>query len=346
MEKTLGEIASLVSGELIGDGSVKIQGIAGIEEAKTGDLTFLSNPAYRVYLEKTSASAVIVGKEIERLKIPFIRHQNPYYAFCKALEIFATKKDFPEGIHKSVILGKDVEIGKGVHIGPYVIIGNRVQIENRVTILAGCFVGEDSVLGEECFLHPRVTIQEQSLIGKRVILHPGVVIGSDGFGFAKEGGVYHKIPQVGRVVLEDDVEIGANTTIDRATLGETRVYKGTKIDNLVQIGHNVVIGENTALAAQVGISGSTKVGKNVVMGGQVGLAGHLKIGDNVMLGAQAGATKSIPSNTIVSGYPAREHSKAKKIEACITLLPLYVKKIRELEKKIKDLGRKYDRADR
>jgi UDP-3-O-[3-hydroxymyristoyl] glucosamine N-acyltransferase len=345
MEKTLGEIASLISGELIGDGSVKIRGVAGIEEAKTGDLTFLANPAYRANLEKTGASAVIVGKEIERLKIPLIRHNNPYYAFCKALEIFTIKKDFPEGIHKSTILGKSVKIGKGVHIGPYVVIGDRVQIEDRVTILAGSIVGDDSVLGEESFLYPRVTIQEQSLIGKRVILHPGVVIGSDGFGYAKEGGVYHKIPQVGKVVLEDDVEIGANTTIDRATLGETRVCRGTKIDNLVQIGHNVTIGENSILSGQAGISGSTRIGKNVTIGGQVGIMGHIKIGDNVMIGAQAGATKSIPSKTIVSGYPAREHSKAKKIEACITLLPLYVKKIRELEKKFKDLEKKNDRAD-
>ena len=340
MEKTLEEIASLISGELIGDGSIRIKGIAGIEEAEPGELSFLANPVYRAYLEKTRASAVIVGREIDKAKIPLIRHNNPYYAFCKALEIFTIKKDLPEGIHKSAILGKDVRIGKGVHIGPYVIIGDRVQIEDRVTILAGSFIGDDSVLGEESFLYPRVTIREESLIGKRVILHPGAVIGSDGFGYAREGGVYHKIPQVGKVVLEDDVEIGANTTIDRATLGETRIGKGTKIDNLVQIGHNVSIGENTVLAAQVGISGSTRVGKNVVMGGQVGLGGHIKIGDNVMLGAQAGATKSIPSNTIVSGYPAREHSKAKKIEACITLLPLYVKKIRELEKRIKDLEKK------
>ncbi|OGC80869.1 MAG: UDP-3-O-(3-hydroxymyristoyl)glucosamine N-acyltransferase [candidate division Zixibacteria bacterium RBG_16_43_9] len=340
MEKTLEEIASLISGELIGDGSIRIKGIAGIEEAEPGELSFLANPVYRAYLEKTRASAVIVGREIDKAKIPLIRHNNPYYAFCKALEIFTIKKDLPEGIHKSAILGKDVRIGKGVHIGPYVIIGDRVQIEDRVTILAGSFIGDDSVLGEESFLYPRVTIREESLIGKRVILHPGAVIGSDGFGYAREGGVYHKIPQVGKVVLEDDVEIGANTTIDRATLGETRIGKGTKIDNLVQIGHNVSIGENTVLAAQVGISGSTRVGKNVVMGGQVGLGGHIKIGDNVMLGAQAGATKSIPSNTIVSGYPAREHTKAKKIEACITLLPFYVKKIRELEKRIKDLEKK------
>lgn len=340
MEKSLREIASLVAGELDGDGSVKIKGIAGIEEAGPGELTFLANPKYATFLERTKASAVIVSKETEKLKIPVIRHQNPYYAFCRVLEIFSTKKVYPVGIDKTAVIGKGVKLGQGVHIGQYVIIGDRVRIEDRVAILAGSFVGDDSILGEESFIYPRVTIREGTLIGKRVILHSGVVIGSDGFGYAKEGEVYHKIPQTGKVVLEDDVEIGANAAIDRATLGETRIGKGTKIDNLVQIGHNVTIGENSILSGQAGISGSTKIGKNVVMGGQVGLMGHIKIGDNVMIGAQAGVTKSVPSNSVVSGYPAREHNKAKKIEACITLLPLYVKKIRELERRIRDLEKK------
>ena len=340
MERTLEEIAALLQGELIGDGSVKIRGTAGIEEAQPGELTFLVNPKYQIYLKNTKASGVIVGKEIEKLKIPVIRHNNPYFAFCKVLELFAIKKDYPEKIHKSAILGEEAKIGKGVHIGPYVIIGDRVKIEDQVVVLAGSFIGDDSTIGEESFIYPRVTIREGCLIGRKVILHSGAVIGSDGFGYAKQDGVYHKIRQIGKVVLEDDVEIGANTTIDRATLGETRIGKGTKIDNLVQIGHNVTIGENSILAGQVGISGSTKIGKNVTMGGQVGVAGHIKIGDNVMVGAQTGVTKSIPSNIIVSGYPVREHGKAKKIEACITLLPLYVKKIRELEKKIKDLEKK------
>jgi len=340
MEKTLKEIATLVQGELSGDGSVKIRGIAGIEEAQPGELTFLINPKYRIYLDRTKASAVIVGKKMEKLKIPMIRHDNPYYAFCKALELFIIKKNYPEEIHQSAIWGEDVKIGKGVHIGPFVIIGDRVKIEDKVVILAGSFVGEDSVLGEESFIYPRVTIREGCLIGRRAILHSGVVIGSDGFGYVKEGGAYHKIPQIGNVVLEEDVEIGANTTIDRATLGETRIGKGAKIDNLVQIAHNVTIGENSILAGQVGISGSTRIGKNVTVAGQAGMAGHIKIGDNVIIGAQAGITKSIPSDTVVSGYPAREHNKAKRIEACITLLPFYVKKIRELERKIKDLEKR------
>jgi len=340
VEKTLEEIAALVQGELSGDGTVKIRGIAGIEEAQPGELTFLVNPKYRLYLEKTKASAVIADKKIEKLKIPIIRHDNPYYAFCKALELFTLKKNYPEEIHKSAVLGEGVKIGKGVHIGPFVIIGDRVKIKDRVVILAGSVVGDDSFLGEESFIYPRVTIREGCVIGKRVTLHSGSVIGSDGFGYAKEGGIHHKIPQNGNVVLEDDVEIGANTTIDRATLGETRIGKGTKIDNLVQIAHNVIIGENSILAGQVGISGSTKLGKNVIIAGQAGMAGHIKIGDNVIIAAQTGVTKSIPANTVVSGYPAREHNKARKIEACITLLPFYVKKIRELERKIKDLEKR------
>jgi UDP-3-O-[3-hydroxymyristoyl] glucosamine N-acyltransferase len=340
MEKTLEEITTLVQGELRGDGSIKINGIAGIEEAQSGELTFLANPKYLSCLEKTKASAVIVGTNIEKLKIPIIRHNNPYYAFCKTLELFNPKKNFPEEIHKTSILGKDVKIGKGVHIGPFVVVGDRAKIGDRVVILAGSFVGEESVIGEESFIYPRVTIREGCEIGKRVILHSGVVIGSDGFGYAKESEVYHKIPQIGKVVLEDDVEIGANTTIDRATLGETRIAKGTKIDNLVQIAHNVTIGENSILAAQVGIAGSTKIGKNVTIAGQAGFVGHIKIGDNVIVGAQSGISKSIPSNTTLFGYPAREIGKAKKIEACITLLPFYVNKIRKLEKKIKELEKK------
>lgn len=340
MQKTLKEIADLVQGELSGNGSVKIKGVGGIEEAQPGELTFLANPKYLSYLEKTKASAVIVGANIEKLKIPIIRHDNPYYAFCKALEFFNPKKKYPQEIHKTAILGQDVKIGKGVYIGPFVILGDRVKIEEGVVILAGSFVGENTLIGKESFIYPRVTIREGCEIGKRVILHSGAVIGSDGFGYAKKAGVYHKIPQIGKVVLEDDVEIGANTTIDRATLGETRIAKGTKIDNLVQIAHNVTIGENSILAAQVGIAGSTKIGKNVTIAGQAGFVGHIKIGDNVIVGAQSGISKSFPSNTILFGYPAREHNKARKIEACVTLLPFYVKKIRELDKKIKELEKK------
>ncbi|MDH4223443.1 MAG: UDP-3-O-(3-hydroxymyristoyl)glucosamine N-acyltransferase [candidate division Zixibacteria bacterium] len=340
MVKTLKEIADFVQGELYGNGSIKIKGVAEIEKAQTGELTFLSNPKYKIFLERTKASAVIIDKKFETPKIPSIRHDNPYYAFCKTLEFFTRKKDYPEGVHPSAILGKNVKMGRRVHIGAYVVIQDKVSMGDRVTILSGSFVGENTVVGEDSFLYPGVTIRENCEIGKKVILHSGAVIGSDGFGYAKEDEIYHKIPQTGRVILEDYVEIGANTTIDRATLGETRIGKGTKIDNLVQIAHNVSIGENSVIAGQAGISGSTKIGKNVTIAGQVGIIGHIKVGDNVIAGAQSGITKSVAPYTVISGYPAREHKKAKKIEACISLLPFYVKKIRELEKKIKNLERK------
>jgi UDP-3-O-[3-hydroxymyristoyl] glucosamine N-acyltransferase len=282
-----------------------------------------------------------VGKDVQTSKVPLIKHPNPYYASSKAIGLFhEPRKSYPEKIHSTSLLGEEVTIGKEVYIGPYVIIEDRVKLSDKVVILAGSFIGENTAIGENTLIYPRVTIRENVNIGKNVIIHSGTVIGSDGFGYAKEKGTYHKIPQVGKVVLEDDVEIGANVTIDRATLGETRIKKGTKIDNLVQIAHNVQIGENTIVVAQVGISGSTKVGKNVTLAGQVGLVGHIEIGDNVIVAAQSGVSKSLHPGKIYFGYPAREHSKARKIEAVVSLLPQYVEKIRELEKRIKNLEEK------
>ena len=338
MSKKLGEVASYIQGELVGDPSIEITGVAGIEEAEVGDLTFLANPKYESFLEKTSASCVIVEKEIEGAKVPLIRHSNPYFAFSKAVELFfETKKEYPKTIHPATILGKEVKLGKEIHLGPYVVIENNVELKKNVTVLTGSFVGAGSIVGENCLIYPHVTIRENTKIGKNVIIHSGAVIGSDGFGYAKEKGTHHKIPQMGKVIIEDDVEIGANVTIDRATLGATRIGKGTKIDNLVQIGHNVVIGENCIIVAQVGISGSTQIGNNVVVGGQVGLAGHIKIGNNVMIGAQSGVTKDIPDNTTVFGCPAREIKKTKKIEACLSRLPEYIKRLKEIEEKLKKI---------
>ncbi len=334
----LGEIALHIQGELVGDPSIKITGIAGIEEAKAGDLTFLANPKYKGFLEKTSASCAIVGKEIKRAKVPLIRHPNPYFAFSKAMQLFfETKKEYPKTIHPTAVLGKKVKLGEKIHLAPYVVIEDNVELGDKVTVLARSFIGEGSVVGENCLIYPHVTIREDTQIGKNVIIHSGAVIGSDGFGYAKEKEIHHKIPQMGKVIIEDDVEIGANVTIDRATLGATRIGKGTKIDNLVQIAHNVVIGENCVIAGQVGISGSTKLGNNVVLGGQVGLVGHIKIGNNVMIGAQSGVTKDIPDNTIIFGYPAREIKKTKKIEACLSRLPEYIKRLREIEEKLKEI---------
>jgi UDP-3-O-[3-hydroxymyristoyl] glucosamine N-acyltransferase len=338
MSKKLGEIASYLQGELVGDPSIEIIGIAGIEEAKAGDLTFLANPKYKAFLEKTSASCVIVGKEVKKAKVSLIRHPNPYFAFSKAVELFfEKKKEYPKTIHPNAFLGKGVKLGKEIHLGPYVVMEDNVELKDNVIVLAGSFVGEGSVVGENCLIYPHVTIRENVKIGKNVIIHSGTVIGSDGFGYAKDKGIHHKIPQVGMVIIEDDVEIGANVTIDRATLGATRIGKGTKIDNLVQIGHNVVIGEHCIIVAQVGIGGSTKIGNNVVLGGQVGLVGHIKIGDNVMIGAQSGVTKDIPDNTTIFGCPAREIKKTKKIEACLSRLPEYIQRLKEIEEKLKEI---------
>jgi UDP-3-O-[3-hydroxymyristoyl] glucosamine N-acyltransferase len=337
MSRKLGEIASYLQAELVGDPSIEITGIAGIEEAKAGDLTFLANPRYKAFLEKTQASGVIVGKEVEKAKVPLIRHKNPYFAFSQAMNLFfETQKEYPESIHSTAVLGKNVKLAKKIHLGPYVVVEDNVELKENVTVLAGSFIGANTIVGENCLIYPHSTIRENVEIGKNVIIHSGAVIGSDGFGYAKEKGIHHKIPQIGKVIIEDDVEIGANVTIDRATLGATRIGKGTKIDNLVQIGHNVVIGENCIIVAQVGISGSTRIGNNVVIGGQVGIGGHIKIGNNVMIGGQSGVTKDVPENSIVFGYPAREIKKTKKIEACLSRLPEYIKRLKEVEEKLKE----------
>ena len=338
MPKSLGEIADWIKGELRGDPSIQIYGIAGIEDAQAGDLTFVAHPKYAGFLKTTSASAVIVGVETDRegINIPMIVHPHPYYALAKTMELFgAVKNKYLEGIHPTAVLADGVKLERGVHVGANVVLEKGVWIKLGTVILAGCFIGADTILGENTFIHPNVTIRENVEIGKNVTVHSGTVIGSDGFGYVKDGGSHHKIPQIGKVKIEDNVEIGANVTIDRATLGVTRIGKGTKIDNLVQIGHNVEIGENCIIIAQVGISGSTKIGNDTIIAGQAGLAGHIKIGNRVVIGAQSGVTKSVPDDTTVFGYPAREIHKMKRIEAHLSHLDRYIKRLRELEEEVK-----------
>jgi UDP-3-O-[3-hydroxymyristoyl] glucosamine N-acyltransferase len=340
MAKRLKEIAEYAKGELVGDPSIEISGVAGIEEAQAGDLTFLANPKYKAFLKKTSASCVIVGREIEKAEVPLIRHPNPYLAFSRVMQLFfETRREYPPTIHPTAVWGKEVKLGQQVHLGPYVVIEDNVCLERKVTVLAGSFIGAGSMVGENCLIYPRVTLRENTEMGKNVIIHSGTVIGSDGFGYAQDGGIHHKVPQMGRVIIEDDVEIGAGVTIDRATLGATRIGRGTKIDNLVQIGHNVVIGKNCIIVAQVGIGGSTKVGDNSILAGQAGLMGHIKIGQGVVIGAQSGVTKDIPDNTTIFGYPAREIKKTKKIEACLSRLPEYIERLKEMEEKLKEIHR-------
>lgn len=336
MRFALAEIAQKIGGRLKGDGQVQIQGVAGLEDAGPGQISFLASPKYRRFLDSTKAAAVILPESEEKgLSIPAIFHPNPYFAFAFVVRLFhPEKKEYPAGIHPTALVGPNVKLGKNVYLGPYTVVEDEVEIGDCSTILAGCFIGEKSQLGTEAYLYPGVTIYHDCVIGPRVIIHSGAVIGSDGFGFAFNQGKHHKIPQIGNVVIEEDVEIGANCTLDRAALGTTRIGKGTKLDNLVQVGHSVQIGENSILVAQVGIAGSTRLGKQVTLAGQAGLVGHIEIGDFAVVGAQGGVTKSVPAGTTVSGYPAREHRHAKKIEACLNRLPEYVERIKQLEKEI------------
>lgn len=331
----LEELARLVGGEVIGERGIEITGVAGIKEAREGEITFLANPKYDSYLSTTRASAVIADRNGDSPK-PIIRVANPYLAFLKVMSLFtgpSTEKR-PRGIHPTAIVSPDAALGADISIGAYAYIGEGATIGDRTTVLPLVCISDEAKIGEDCLIYPHVTVRERCEIGNRVIIHSGTVIGSDGFGYAKDGDVNRKIPQIGIVRIEDDVEIGANTAIDRATTDVTLIRRGAKIDNLVQIAHNVVVGEDSILAAQVGVSGSTHLGKNVVLAGQAGLVGHITIGDNAMVGAQGGVTKSVPANTAVSGYPAREHALARKIYALIARLPELFSEVKSLAKRV------------
>ncbi|MDY6862267.1 MAG: UDP-3-O-(3-hydroxymyristoyl)glucosamine N-acyltransferase [Thermodesulfobacteriota bacterium] len=339
MEKTLEDLAELVGGEVSGDGAIRIKGIKGIAEAEKGDITFLTNTKYLPLLKTTKASAVIISPEIKtNLKTPALLSQNPYLAFAKILRLFYQKTYQSLGISKHSFVGKEVTLGEELSIYPFVYIGNRAKIGSRATIFPGAFIGDGVTIGDDSIIYSNVTIRERCTIGSRVILHPGVVIGSDGFGFAKDGNQYFKIPQTGIVKIDDDVEIGANCCIDRATLGKTWIKKGVKLDNLIQIAHNVEIGEHTVSAAQVGISGSVKIGSHVTIGGQVGTVGHIKIGDNVTLTARCGVTRDIAPDQFLGGFPAIPHRKWLKAQAGFLNLPDLRKRIAEIEKEVQILA--------
>lgn len=336
--KTLVEIAKIIEGEVVGDGDTVITGVCGIKEAKLGDLTFVANPKYLPLIEHTRASAIITSRDIDSSSKPIIKTENPSLAFAKMVSLLSPNHAVhPSGIHSTVILGKDVKLGKDVAVGPYVVIEDSVEIGDETIIYAGCYIGHHSIIGENTLIYPNVSIRERTSLGNRVIIHSGTVIGSDGFGFATVKGMHEKIPQIGTVVIEDEVEIGANVTIDRARFDKTVIGKGTKIDNLVQIAHNVVVGENSIIVAQAGVSGSTVIGNGVILAGQAGIVGHITIGDGSIVAAQAGVTKSVPANTKVSGYPAKPHEMAKRVNACVQNLPQLYKTISELRQKIAKL---------
>jgi UDP-3-O-[3-hydroxymyristoyl] glucosamine N-acyltransferase len=336
--RTLAELAEALKGQIVGDGSVLIRDVAGIREALPGDVTFIANSRYDAYLDETRASAVICARDTRMAQVPLLLVENPYLAFQQVVRIFRPDRDRPPaGVHPTAVVATDAVLGAEVSVGPWCVVESGAQVGDRVVIHSHGYVGPRAEIGEDTLLYPRVTIREECVIGRRCILHPGVVVGSDGFGFAFDEGRYHKIPQVGNVVIGDDVEIGANTTIDRATTHSTRVGEGTKIDNLVQIGHNVVIGKHCIIVAQVGISGSTELEDHVTLGGQAGLVGHIRVGEGAMVGAQSGVTKSVDTRAIMSGTPAIPHGLWKRIQALLQRLPQLVVRVRDVEERIEKL---------
>jgi UDP-3-O-[3-hydroxymyristoyl] glucosamine N-acyltransferase len=343
----LREIARLVNGAVSISDDIEILNAAKIEEAGPGDITFISNLKYKKYLSTTSASALLIAnniqfEELEHRKTPIaiVRVSDPYQSFLQVIDLFyPPPQRLPTGIHPAAIIDVSAKIGPNAAIGAYVIIGERCTIGSGTAIYHGTVLSEGVQVGDESIIYSNVSIRENCKIGDRVIIHSGTAIGSDGFGFTpKEDGSHEKIPQRGIVVIEDDVEIGANCTIDRATIGETRIKRGTKLDNLIHIAHNVIIGEHTVMAAQTGISGSTKVGKYCAFGGQVGLTGHITIADKTTIGAQSGVPKSIEeSGKTYFGYPAKELHETLKIQAAQNQLPTLLYEIRNMQKRIEEL---------
>ncbi len=336
MEKTLKELADIVDGGFRGDGTRCIRSAKPFEEAQPDDITLAGTPKYLKRIEETDAGTVIVPKGFEKSSKNLLYSENPYAAFAKILNLFYPANRPCKEIHRSVATGEGVKIGDNPAIGPMTTIGDHVVIGDRVTIFGNVYIGDGVRIGDDARIYPNVTILERCVVGDRVTIHAGSVIGSDGFGFAPDGDIYRKIPHTGIVRIENDVEIGASNTIDRATFGETRICSGVKTDNLVHIAHNVNIGENTIIVAQVGISGSTTVGKHVVLAGQVGVVGHIHIGDNVMVGAQSGVSKSVPDSAIISGSPEMPHKKWLKVQSTLARLPELRQRVVDIERALEN----------
>ena len=331
----LKEIAERLGCRPSGDLELEISGVAGIEKAVPGELTFLSNPRYVKKLRDSRASAVIIAEEIPDLTLSFLISDNPYLDFARALELFYQPPKPSPGIHPTAVIAATAVIGDNASIGPYTVIGENVVIGRDAVLRSHVSIYEGVVIGDDFTAHSQVNVREFCELGDRVILQNGAVIGSDGYGFAqRKDGTHYKIVQAGKVVIEDDVEIQAHSCIDRAAVGETRIRRGSKIDNLVQIGHAVDVGENAVLCAQVGIAGSTTIGKNCIFAGQVGLVNHLNIGDNVLITAQSGVPNDVESNQKISGYPAIDNRRWLRSAAVFNRLPDLEKKLRQLAKKV------------
>ncbi len=334
MRFKLSEIAQKIGAELIG-GDLTVTGLSAIDNPLPETLTFITSKKYQKELTACSCPAVIVPPGIKSDKHSLLVKSDPYLGFALAMRLFYPAHHRPQpGIEKSAIISQSAKIGKDVYIGYNAVICDQAVVGDNCVIHPGVYIGAKTVIGDDCYIYPNAVIMHRVTIGKRVAIYAGCVIGSDGFGYAKSDKGFVKIPQAGTVVIEDDVEIGAGTTIDRATLGETRIGTGAIIDNLVQIAHNCKVGAGSIICAQVGLAGTTTVGKNVTLAGQVGVAGHLAIGDGSIVEAQSGIHSDLEPKSIVFGYPAREVKHAMRIEALINRLPDYIQRLREIERKI------------
>lgn len=340
MEFSAQQIASFLNGAIEGDPEVKVCNFSKIEEGKPGTLTFLANPKYEHYIYQTEASIVLVNNDFspqQPVPATLIKVSNAYAALAMLLNLVEQSKAKKTGIDSTAFIAASAKLEENVYVGNFAYIGENVTLGKGCMIYPYTYIGDNVTIGDNCILYPHVTIYHGCVIGNNCTFHSGVVIGSDGFGFAPEGDLYKKIPQLGNVVIEDDVEIGANTTIDRAVMNSTVIHRGVKLDNLIQIAHNVEIGENTVMAAQVGIAGSVKVGKHCMLGGQVGLAGHLKIGDHVNLGAQAGVISDIKEGETVLGAPAINAKAFMRSSAIFSRLPDMYRALGQMQREIEQL---------
>lgn len=341
MEFTAFEIAAFLCGEVSGDPTVKINSVSKIEEGKPGTLSFLANPKYAHFIYDTESSIVLVNKTFipeKKIKATLVIVDDPYLAISKLLDLYVQSMPKKCGIENPHFISASAQLGEEIYVGAFAYLGDNVKIGNKVKIYPHVWVGDGSSIDDNTIIYSGVKIYPETHIGKNCIIHAGAVLGSDGFGFAPQpDGTYQKIHQIGNVVLEDNVEIGANTTIDCATMGSTRIEKGVKLDNLIQIAHNVVVGENTVMAAQVGIAGSSSIGKNCVFGGQAGAAGHISIGNNVTMGAKTGASNNVPDGKIMMGEWAMDASRFRRVYAVFRNLPELSIELNRLNKAVKNL---------
>ena len=343
MKISLSKIAALVQGNVIGDADKMISGAAPFELAGEDEITVAGQAKFLKKIGDCLAAAIIVARDTKIDAHNLVQVDNPMVAFAKILQYFHPPIQPPAGIHPSAVVGPDFKCGQNVTVGPQAVIGRQVKVGDRVWLHPGVVLGDEVIIGDDVVINPNVTIQARCIIGNRVIIHAGTVIGSDGFGFAPDGKCYHKIPHTGIVQIDDDVEIGANNAIDRGTFGKTHIGRGVKTDNLVQIAHNVRVGENTIIVAQVGISGSVTIGKNAVLAGQAGVAGHLTIGDGAIVGPQTGVGKPVPDGQIVSsGIPEMPHRLWLRVQRLIPKLPEFSKRLRGLEKRLKRFEEKME----